>query len=113
VPDAHNLPPQTPDGVPDPVGGLLGLPVFTSESISTTLGGASPESGTQDQMFALRPRDMYLWESDPVLQAFDQPLSGTMEARLTLRKSAAFIGGRYPSGICTVGGTGFVVPTNE
>jgi hypothetical protein len=109
VDDAHNPPPTTPEGVPDPIGGLLGLPVFTSEAISSTLGAGE----NQDQMLALRPRDMLLFESEPVLNAFEQPLSGTMEVRLSLRKSAAFIGGRYPSGICSVGGTGFVVPTNE
>jgi Phage capsid family len=109
VPDAHNPAPTTPDGVPDPIGALLGLPVFTSESISATQG----EAANQDNQLALRPLDMLLWESDPVMTVSEEPLSGTMEARLTLRRSAAFIAGRYPSGICTVGGTGFVVPTNE
>lgn len=109
VPDAHNPAPETPDGDPDPVGALVGLPVFTSEAISTTLGTA----GNQDTVIAFRPSDCLLWEGVPRLGVFEEPLSGSLGARVSLRVSAAFIAGRLPSGICTVTGTGMTVQTNE
>lgn len=113
VPAAANPAPVTPDGVPDPVGALLGLPVFTAEAMSSTLGGATPESGTQDQIIAARPSDYLLWESIPTVSLSREALSGTVEVRASLHKSAAFIANRYPSATCTIGGTGLVVPVNE
>lgn len=109
VPDAHNPPPTTPDGVPDPIGALVGLPVFTSESISATLGPA----GNQDEIIALRPSDCLLWESQPRLDVDRATLSGSLGARISMRASAAFLGGRLPTGICTMTGTGMTVQTNE
>lgn len=109
VPDAHNPAPTTPDGVPDPVGALVGLPVFTSEAISSTLGPA----GNQDEIIAMRPSDCLLWEGEPRLGLFDETLSGSLGARISMWASAAFIGGRLPTGICTLTGTGMTVQTNE
>lgn len=109
VPDAHNPPPTTPDGDPDPIGTLVGLPVYTTESISSTLG----TPGNQDEIIAFRPSDLLLWESAPRLNIDRESLSGSMSARISLNASAAFIAGRLPTGICTVTGTGMTVQTNE
>ncbi len=50
--------PITPDGVPDPVGALGGVPVFSSEAIPVNLGAG----GNQDAIIACRPSDMILFE---------------------------------------------------
>lgn len=109
VPDAHNPAPVTPDGVPDPVGALIGIPVFTAEAIPKTLG----EAGNQDVTVAARPSDCLLWEGEPRTAVFLEPGSGDLGARIMLRAYAAFIAARYPSSICPVGGTGMTVQTNE
>jgi HK97 family phage major capsid protein len=93
----------------NPVGVLLGLPVFLSESIPATLG----VGGNQDAIIATRPVDSYMWESEPVLDLYKEVLSGTMQARLQLRGYVAAILGRYPTATATLTGTGLVVATNE
>jgi hypothetical protein len=110
VPDAHNPPPVTPDGVPDPAGALLGLPVFTSEAIPRSLPAPG---GSEDEVIGLRPSDLLLWESEPQLATFTEPVSGTLEARIRMHTYCAFIGGRWPSGISTLTGTGMTVPAGE
>jgi hypothetical protein len=95
--------------LPTPVGGLVGLPIFTSESISSTLGAGA----NQDTILAVRPSDLLLWESQPALSIFTEALSGNLEARIQFRQYAAFIPGRYPAGIAQITGTGLVVQTNE
>jgi hypothetical protein len=109
VPDAHLPAPITPDGHPDPIGVLTGLPTYTSEAISTTLGSTA----TQDVILAIRPTDMLLWESEPTLNVFKEVLSGSLEARIQIHRRAAAILGRYPSGIGYLTGTGMVPTTNE
>jgi Phage capsid family len=93
---------------PTPIGGLLGLPIFTSEAIPVTLPGVT---GTQDTIIGCRPSDLLLWESTPTVEVFTEaPLAGTLGARIRLRGTAAAIFGRYPSGISQISGTGMVVP---
>ena len=92
-----------------PIGVLLGLPVYLSESIPTTLGAGQ----NQDLLYALRPADMHLWESDYRLSVYEEVLSGTMDARIQLRGYCAALVGRYPTSIATLTGTGCKVETNE
>ena len=46
------------DDTPDPIGGLIGLPVFLDEAITATQG----TGGNQDVVIALRPSDLILLE---------------------------------------------------
>lgn len=94
---------------PDPIGGLIGQPVFGAEAIPTTLG----TGGNQDAIIACRPSDMLLFEGAPTVHVFDEVLSGALQGRVQLRCYVAAITGRYSSSIAVVTGTGLVVPTNE
>jgi HK97 family phage major capsid protein len=93
---------------PTPIGALVGLPIFCDEELPTTLGTA----GNQDVIVGFRWSDLFLWESEPRLNIFTQVLSGTLEARVSYRRYAAAILGRYPTGTVTIGGTGLVVPSD-
>lgn len=94
------------DAAPTPVTSILGWPTYCNDSIPATLGLGN----NQDTVLAVRPTDMALFETLPVAVVDLQSLSGTLEARLTLRGYAAFIAGRQPAGISTIDGTGMVVP---
>jgi len=78
-------------GDADPVGPLLGLPVY--------LDGAIPAGSTADTVVCVRPSDMLLFESTPRFMVTPQPLSGTLQARLSIHKYVAFVPHRYPSAI--------------
>ena len=80
-----------PAGGAMPVGPLLGLPVYLDGSIA---------AGTSaDVAICCRPSDMLLMESDAKFMATLQPLSGTLQVRLSMRKYVAFLPHRYPSSI--------------
>jgi hypothetical protein len=85
--------------------GLLSYPAVEDDAIPTNLGAG----GNQDVIIACRPSDMLLFESAPTMNAFTEVLSGDLEARVQLRRYAAFVGGRYPSGISIISGTGMTI----
>jgi HK97 family phage major capsid protein len=93
---------------PDPLGGLLGFPLFGNEALPANLGAG----GNQDEMICLRPSDLLLFEAQPTTAVMRDPGSGALSVRLQLHNRAAAITNRYPSGICVAGGTGFVVQSN-
>ena len=74
-----------------PVGQILSMNVWQS--------GAIPAGANSDYVVGVRPHDMYLWESTPKVAVVASPLSGTLQARIQLRRYVAFVGNRYPSGI--------------
>jgi HK97 family phage major capsid protein len=87
-------------------GNALGLPVFLSDSVPTTLG-----AGTEDAIIAFRPVDARLWESVPRTRVMPtEPLSGTLEARVLLWTYVAFLA-PFPSSIATVTGSGLISPS--
>lgn len=105
---------------PDPVGGLLGLPVFLDDAIPNTVTWGTPSAGTppvftggtQDLILGLRPSDLILFEGNPhisVGNVYRQPLSGALGVRIQLHDYAAAITNRYTTGIAAIGGTGFAV----
>lgn len=99
-------PPPVPRGAEqNPIGSLCGWPVYLDDSILANLGAGT----NQDQIIALRPSDLLLFEAEPRTSVMVEVLSGTLQARLQLRNYAAAITGRYPSGVATVSGTGMVV----
>lgn len=108
------VPPKTspmgppPAGVPN-VTGIGGFPVFLDDAIPANLGTGA----NQDQIIACRPSDLLLLEGTPITDVSTEVLSGTLEARIRIRNYVAFIGGRYPTGVSVIGGTGFVVQAGE
>lgn len=87
-------------------GTLLGWGVYPDDAIPETLGNGANE----DLVAAVRPSDLRLWESAPRMLIDRESLSGTLQARLTLRRYVAFIPGRFPSGISIISGSGMVFP---
>jgi hypothetical protein len=89
-----------------PIGVLIGLPVYLTESIPTNLGTGK----NQQCVLAGRPEDSYFWESPPSLSLFDETLSATLQVRIVLRGYVAAIH-RYPTSYASL--TGFTVAANE
>lgn len=89
---------------PDPIGGLMGWPVFLDDAVSPTQGATL----NQDQIICIRPSDLVLFEGTLQTSVNLEPGSGALSANLVLHSYVAAIT-RYTSGIATVGGTGFVV----
>lgn len=93
------------DTTPDPIGGLMGWPVFLNDAIPTNLG----TGGKQDQVLCLRPRDLILLEGAPQTLVAREPLSGALGVRLQMHCNAAALTGRRPAGIGVLEGTGMTV----
>lgn len=112
--DAQGRPLVPPTGTPggrtpessgaDPIGGILGVATYVDSALPTTIGG------NQDVTIGVRPRDFLLWEGEPNFRVNREVLSGSMGVRFTYWSYAAFIAGRYPSGIVAIGGTGCAAP---
>ena len=90
---------------PNPVGGLLGFPVFLDEVIPATSGAGADE----DTVICLRPSDLILFEGIDRTAVMRDVLSGAMGARIQLHRPVAAITNRYPSGIAAITGTGMAV----
>lgn len=93
------------DETPDPISGLIGLPVFTDDALPANQGAA----GNQDVIVALRPSDLILFEGTPQTAVQREVLSGTLSVRFQMHNKAAAITNRYPSGISPITGTGLIV----
>ena len=90
------------------VGRILGVPVVLDASLPTTLG-----SGTnQDIIICFRTADSWLWEdAAPRAKVYEEVLSGNLQIRCQIYGYFAFSAARYPSSICTIGGTGLTAPS--
>lgn len=95
------------DDTPDPIGGIVGLPVFLEEQISNTQGAGQ----NQDQIIALRPTDLILLEGEPQTMVAREPLSGSLGARIEMHGYAAALTDRRPAGVSVVSGTGLAKPS--
>jgi Phage capsid family len=93
------------DTRPTPVVPILGWPNYCADAIPANLGAGA----NQDAIVCCRPSDFLLWESEPVIQIATDSISGSLEARITLRGYTAALMGRYPTGVSTVTGTGMIV----
>jgi HK97 family phage major capsid protein len=87
-----------------PVGSLFGLPVYLDDALPIALGAGK----NQDRIIACRPSDFMLLESEPKLGVMEDVLSGTLQVRLIMNRYAAFLGGKYPTGISAIEGTGMI-----
>jgi len=65
-------------------GPLLGIPTY--------IDGAIPAGATADAIWVVRPSDMYLWESEPLVQvAVDSSPNGSLGVRINFHAYVAFI----------------------
>lgn len=94
---------QVPD--PDPIANVLGLPTYLDGAIPQNLGSGL----NQDQIFACRPSDMFLLESEPTFGVYPTGLSGTLQVRVRLGRYVAALVGRWPMGTASVTGAGMAV----
>ena len=89
-------------GGPHAVANILGIPVYTE--------GAIPAGNGTDTIYCGRTGDMWLFESDPMLQTSVNANAGTLEVSLLLHRYAAFVGNAYTSAIARI--TAIPQPTN-
>ena len=92
------------------VGTLHGLPVVTDANIPTGLGAGTNE----DRIIVARAEDLLLWEEGdgaPSRLRFEETTGGSLTVKLVVYGYSAFTGGRYPSALSVISGTGLVTPT--
>ena len=79
-------------------------PVYTDPTISLTANSTT----NQDEIYFVRSRDLYLWESPIQSASFDATYAGQC-VRLVPgpRFGMAFIGNRYAASVQSIRGTGF------
>ena len=89
------------DDGPNPVSNIHGIPVYTEGAIQTTAVTAGATSGTigavADTIYCGRTGDLYLFESDPMIQTSVNATAGTLQVRILLHRYAAFVGNIYTS----------------
>ena len=94
---------QTESGAFD----LLAYRVHQDDAIPTNLGAG----GNQDLIVACRPSDWLLLESERRTSVFTENLSGTLSARIQLRRYVAALL-RQPTSVAYLTGTGMIVQAN-
>ncbi|HVB27589.1 MAG TPA: phage major capsid protein [Mycobacteriales bacterium] len=91
-----------------PYGPIAGLATFLDDAVPADLGTTT----NQDSAIVVRADDLILLEDVPKMSAvIDGPSASSLTVDLVWHCYSAFLPGRYPSGIGTVTGTGFVVPS--
>lgn len=88
-----------------PIGSMQGFPVYLNDAMPEKLGTTL----NQDVIIFCRPDDFMLLESEPKLGVMEDVTSGTLQVRLIMNRYAAFLGGKYPTGISAIEGSGLVV----
>jgi len=93
-----NVAPEV-DSTPGPhaVANIMGIPVYTEGAIPVGAAGA-----TADTIYCGRSGDMYLFESDPMIQTSVTAGSGTLQVKLLMHRYAAFVGNIYTSALGSV-----------
>lgn len=109
IPDGNNFNPLGTTGeqvAQGPAGHFGSYPVYTDPNISTTANSTT----NQDEIYVLRSRDLYLWES-PVQQAsFDATFANNASILYRVLGYMAFIPNRYGPSVQSIRGTGLVAP---
>lgn len=86
---------------------FAGLRTVMDANVRTTDGAST----NQDEIYVVRAEDMILWEGPLQARVMTDVGSGTLTVRLQLFAYSAFAGGRYPSSITVISGTGLTEPT--
>jgi hypothetical protein len=90
-PPAHADP--TPG--PAPVSVIHGVPVYTDGGIPTTTWPGGSAGALADTIYCGRTSDMYLFESDPMIQTSVNATAGTLQVRLSLHRYVGFVGNLF------------------
>jgi HK97 family phage major capsid protein len=91
----------------EPVGTLLGLPVFIDANIPANVGAGTNE----DRIVVARFRDGFLYEGEIRTRVLPEVLSGNLTVRLQIYNYVAFASGRFPPSHTVIAGTGLVPPS--
>lgn len=89
------------------VGTLGKIPVYLDPNISLTANSAT----NQDEAYILRSKDVYLWTSALLLEAFDSTYADQASVLFRCIAWSAFIPDRYTGSVASIRGTGLVAPT--
>lgn len=109
IPDGNSYNPLgTNDGVvaQGPAGHFGAYPVYTDPTISLTANSAT----NQDEIYVLRTRDLYLWESPVQSASFDATYADNASILFRVLGYMAFIPNRYAASVQSIRGTGLVLP---
>jgi HK97 family phage major capsid protein len=102
---------QTGAEAEGPVGRIAGLPVLLDPNITTAAVGGAQTGGTEDEIYALRTPDHYLWEGSMRTRTLTEVLSGTLQVRLQVYNYVAYLGSRYASSTGKISDTGLAAPS--
>lgn len=109
IPDGNNFNPLGTAGAPDaqgPVGHFGAYPVYTDPTVSVTANSAT----NQDEIYVLRSRDLFLWESPVQSASFDATYADNASILFRVLGYMAFICNRYAPSVQVIRGTGLIVP---
>ena len=85
-------------------GNARGLDVFLDPNIPANLGGGT----NQDEIFVLSAKDVFLYESSPKFETFEQTYAGSLALYARGYEYYGIIANRYPGAISLISGTGLV-----
>jgi HK97 family phage major capsid protein len=86
------------------VGTINSIPVVTDAQVPNNLGAGT----NQDEIVVFDPTQVYLYESTPQAEAFEQTFANTMSVYCRMFEYYGIIANRLPKAISTVTGTGLI-----
>lgn len=84
----------------------MGLPVYIDPQIGIT-GGVGTN---QDTVWLLKADDLWLFESPPQVEAFREPLAGSVSVLFRMFAYVGTVLNRRSTSIVAINGTGLVTP---
>lgn len=88
------------------VGTIAKLPVYIDPGISLTANSAT----NQDEIYVIRREDIFLWESEILLESFDATYADQASILFRCLAFSAMISNRYSASVGVIRGTGLVAP---
>jgi len=89
------------------VGTLGKLPVFIDANISLTANSAT----NQDEVYVVRREDLYLWEGELRLEAFEATYADNASVLFRALNYVGAIPDRYSASLASIRGSGLIAPT--
>jgi HK97 family phage major capsid protein len=103
-----NAPAISTDVVAEGSVGTIGkLPVYIDPNISLAANSVT----NQDEVYVLRREDIYLWESQLLLESFEATYADQASVLFRALAWSAFIPDRYTASVASIRGTGLVAPS--
>lgn len=85
-------------------GNFRGLDVFLDANIPVNFGAGS----NQDEIFVLSAQDIFLYESTPKFETFEQTFAGSLALYCRAYEFYSVLANRYPKAISLISGTGLI-----